>query len=349
MRADWPRGIEAVGIGPDRGVTVGGTEEELHAVALGEAMAVDLDLFERDAGEDVEGRIVAEDFLDHAFGIFGGWDHTVLEEKGGAVADGVDGGFVACVEEEDAGGDQLVAGEFLAVLFGGDELGDEIIGGFAAAGGDVILEEGDEFFGGFDCGGFDFGRAAGLIHGDHGVRPCKEVRAFAFGHAQKAGDDGDGEGARETVEKIVRAVGHGGDEFVGKCRDFGGERVDAARGEGAEHEAAQAGVTRRLQFQHGMGFDRVERREMGGRFGGHAVGPFAAEAAVTEEGLHDLVASGGGQAVVFPEKERAGRAGAVIEGVGIGDERRIVRGLAEALHGVREAAPTGQGKGVGAR
>ena len=105
----------------------------------------------------------------------------------------------------------------------------------------------------------------------------------------------------------------------------------------------------RLQFEHRMGFDRVEGREMGGRFGGHTFGPFAAEAAIAEEGLHDLVAGGGGQAVVFPEKERAGRAGAVIEGVGIGDERRIVRGLAEALHGVREAAPTGQGKRLGAR
>ena len=66
VSTDRAGGIEAVGIGPDRGVAVGGAEEELHAVALGEAVAVDLDLFERDAGEDVEGRIVAEDFLDHA-------------------------------------------------------------------------------------------------------------------------------------------------------------------------------------------------------------------------------------------------------------------------------------------
>ena len=50
------------------------------------------------------------------------------EDGGGAVADGVDRRLVAGVEQEDAGGDQLVGVEPVAFGLGGDQRGDEVVG-----------------------------------------------------------------------------------------------------------------------------------------------------------------------------------------------------------------------------
>ena len=70
---------------------------------------------------------------------------------------------------------ELVGVEAGAFGLGGDEGGDEVVGGAGAAGGDVAGEEGGEVAGGGVGGVLDGAVAAGLVHGDHGVRPGEEL------------------------------------------------------------------------------------------------------------------------------------------------------------------------------
>ena len=117
---------------------------------------------------------------------------------------------------------------------------------------------------------------------------------------------------------------------MGKRRDFGRERLDAARGEGAQDKPAQPRVARRFQFQHGMLFDRVEGRGMFGKL--NEINRFAAKSAVAEDRVDGRVGGGHRHVVVGPEHERPRGAGAAVERIGVLDEGRIGRGLVEALH-----------------
>ena len=78
--------------------------------------------------------------------------------------------------------------------------------GSGAAGGDVGREEGGEVAGGGVGGVLDRAVAAGLVHGDHGVRPGEEVGRGLLRDAEEAGDDADrqwlGEGGDE-VEPVA--------------------------------------------------------------------------------------------------------------------------------------------------
>ena len=117
------------------------------------------------------------------------------------------------------------------------------------------------------------------------------------------------------LQQVEFARWKGVDQLVRQGGNLGPKGCDAARGEGAQHKAAQAGVARRLQFQHGMGLDGVERRKVGGE--GQRRGAFAAKAAVAEDGVAGGGIGGAGQAVVGPVKERAKGAGPFIERIGI--------------------------------
>ncbi len=66
------------------------------------------------------------------------------QDRADAIADGVDGGLVAGVEQEDAGRDQLVLAQPVARLARGDELGDEVVGRAGAALSDVAAQESGE-------------------------------------------------------------------------------------------------------------------------------------------------------------------------------------------------------------
>ena len=222
---------------------------------------------------------------------------------------------------------ELVGVEAGAFGLGGDERGDEVVGRSGAADGDVGLEEGGEVAGGGVGGVLDRAVAAGLVHGDHGVRPGEEVGRGLLRDAEEAGDDADrqrlGEGGDE-----VESVREGVDELGGDGGDVGGEAGDAAGGEGAQDEAAQAGVAGRLAVEHRAVVEAVEVGKVSRALGFQRFGQLAAEAAVAEEGRDLGVAGGAGEAVVLPEEERAGAAGAVVEGVGVLDEGRVAGGLA---------------------
>ena len=83
-------------------------------------------------------------------------------------------------------------------------------------------EEGGEVAGGGVGGVLDGAVAAGLVHGDHGVRPGEEVGRHLLGDAEEAGDDADrqrlGEGGDE-----VELRRQGVDELAGDGGDVGGE------------------------------------------------------------------------------------------------------------------------------
>jgi len=129
------------------------------------------------------------------------------------------------------------------------------------------------------------------------------------------------------------SAGEGGDQGVGEGGDLGGEAGDAAGGEGAQDEAAEAGVGRRLAVEHGAVVEGVEIGEVGRARRLQVGRELAAETAVAEEGGDLGVAGGAGVAVVFPEKERAERAGAVVERVGVLDEGRVAGRLGDAGKG----------------
>ena len=113
MRTGWAHRVEAVRVGEARGVAVGGGEQAADGVAGAKSVAEYLDVGKREAGEEVERRVEAQHLLDgrrgrRRVGEEAGRVEPGAEDGGDAVADGVDRRLVACVQQKDAGGDQLI-------------------------------------------------------------------------------------------------------------------------------------------------------------------------------------------------------------------------------------------------
>ena len=168
-------------------------------VVPGKVMAKEADIFLCDAGEDMQRRVMAQDFLDDRGGTVGSGVDLGGQEQRHAIADAVHCCFVPCVQQQDAGRDHLGQGQARAVFFGGDELGDQVVGGGRTASLDVVSKKGAELLGRGDGGTFDFGAAAGLIHRHHGVGPMQQIRPEGVWNAQEPGDDRDGQGAGKTL------------------------------------------------------------------------------------------------------------------------------------------------------
>ena len=123
---------------------------------------------------------------------------------------------------------------------------------------------------------------------------------------------------REGIDQLVREGG-----------DLRSQGRDPARGEGAQHQPAQAFVGVAVQFQHRMVVDGVEGGQVRGMRPGQFGRDLAAEAAILQKGLHGLVAEGGHHAVVFPELQRGRGPGPGIDRVGVLDKGGIGRGLVQ--------------------
>ena len=107
-RAGGAGGIEAVRVGEARRVAAGGGEQAADGVAAAEAVAEGVGVLEREAGEEVERRVEAQQLLDGGGRGRGAGEEPGRIEPGGedggdAVADGVHRRLVAGVEQEDAG------------------------------------------------------------------------------------------------------------------------------------------------------------------------------------------------------------------------------------------------------
>src|SRR5690606_703499 len=87
------------------------------------------------------------------------------------------------------------------------------------------------------------------------------------------------------------------------------QALDLARYEGAVDQRAQPGMDRRLQFQHGIGFDGVETRKMRPVLPdpaaiGYPGGVLPSETAVAQQAVHVLVGTEAPVAVILPEEGR---------------------------------------------
>ena len=130
--------IDPVGFGKALGIAIGGAEEQSDLLASTlEGDAFIFDILERIAGEEVQRRVEPQEFFDRrGDGAFArercARVEAVFEHDFHPVADGVDGRFVARVQEQDHGRYQLVLAQFAAVAFGDKELADEIVAEVAA-------------------------------------------------------------------------------------------------------------------------------------------------------------------------------------------------------------------------
>ncbi len=146
-----PVGVEAIRIGPDRGVAIGGGKEEGHLIAPFEIMPEQGDIFVGKAREHVERRIVAQDFLDGGVDPFwseAGAVRAGFQQRFDPIAKAVNGRLVTGVEEQNAGPDQFIRAELFAVFLGGDQLRDQIVARILAALVDIPAQESGEFGGG---------------------------------------------------------------------------------------------------------------------------------------------------------------------------------------------------------
>jgi hypothetical protein len=334
-------GVEPVRLGMGRGVAVGRGEQARHLVARREAVAEDLHLLPRDAGEDVQRRVEAQDLLDRAGGVGERGLHARLDQRLHPVAQAVHRRLVPRVQQQDDGRDQFLGAQPVARGLGRDQLAEQVVAGAAPPRRDHLAEEGCERFGRRRRRILVGAGPAGLVHPDHRVRPGQQVGRAGVGHADEAGDDGHGQGAGERVEQVEAPLGEGRDQLGHQPVDLRRQRLHAGRGKGAQDEAAQAGVAGRLGLEHRMRLDCVEwRQPVRDLWPGRALGRLAAEAAVAQDRAHRPVGRGRGHPVLPPPHQIAGRAGTGVEGIGILHEGGLGGRLRQALHALpHRAAP----------
>ena len=113
--------IEDVGIGKALRIPVGGAEQKADLLTLPQGDAGELDVLQRVAGEEMQGRVEPQQFFDRR-----GDGALAPERRAGVdamfehdlhpVADGVDRRFVAGVQKQDNGRDQLAFAQFAPLL-----------------------------------------------------------------------------------------------------------------------------------------------------------------------------------------------------------------------------------------
>ena len=124
-----------------------------------------------------------------------------------------------------------------------------------------------------------------------------------------------GEGVDQPVASLCDLRGHGGNFFAG---------------EGAQNQAAQPAVARRLKLKHRVALIGLPVGEVGGTLGrGQGL---SAKFAVCQQPAHRPVADGSWHLIVIPPHQITHRAGAVIGGIGILHKTGICGRLFEYFH-----------------
>ena len=220
---------------------------------------------QREAGEEVQRRVEAQDLLDGGRGRVGVREQPrrvarrADEDRPHPVADGVHRRLVAGVEQQHAGGDQLVGAQPLAVRLGRDQLGDQVVRRPGAA------------------------RARRARAGSRRIARRPRSRASSTARSRRAWyiatmacDQASSRSAISSGTPSSRAITMTGscsakpgsrsnsgaldpvDQRVRQRGDLRAERRDPARGEGAQHQPAQPGMRRRLAVEHREVVERVE-------------------------------------------------------------------------------------------
>src|SRR6185312_7674019 len=251
--------VEPVGLGVDFGVAIARTQEAQNGFALRDRDIADRNALERGTAGELHRGIVAQQFLDGVGGQLRPFAQQpqlvgIAIERQQAVADEIDGGFMAGAEQQIDVGDQFVLGEFLAFLLGLHQLRGQVVARLCAAQREQmaeIVERGEtalvrlvEFL----------SRHRHRIEQPPAIgvaRLFEEIVAVGIGNAEHFADHRDRQPEGEILDHVHRAVGLDAvDRSVDDRLDARPHVGDAARGEGLDHEAAQAGVIGRVLAQH---------------------------------------------------------------------------------------------------
>ena len=162
--------------------------------------------------------------------------------------------------------------------------------------------------------------------------PSEDLRPHVVGDAEKSGDDHDGDRFGKGRDEIGGSL-HGElvDQLVRQPLHFRTESLDLAREERGVDEPAQAGVNGGFDFEQGVFFESVERREVRGYFGpaefraGGKVEDLASEAAVAEEGTDLVIASKTPVTEFLPVEDGAFGAELGVKRIRVLDKIRITR------------------------
>ena len=164
--------VKQMGIFNKGGIVIGCGQKARDLLALVNVKAKTMGVFISKAGEKMQRRIEAQDFFDQLRRdlAVGAW-----KEGFERVAECMHRGFMAGIEQQNAGGDQLGAGEFFAGFLSGDEIGQKIVAWLAAAVGDVAVQESRKVQRCLIGRDFRLIAAIRLIHGHHSVRPAEQI------------------------------------------------------------------------------------------------------------------------------------------------------------------------------
>ena len=165
----------------------------------------------------MQGRIEAQDFFSCGLNGIGGKGCqrcSGFQQGFDAVADGVHGRLMPCVQQQDAGRDQLVRGQLFAGFLGCDKRRYQIVPRVLAALTDVVVQESHEALRGGHGALFGLGRPVCHVHADHGVGPFQQVIGNGLRHPQQAGDDGDGQFLAEMRQQVERSGGKSVDQIM---------------------------------------------------------------------------------------------------------------------------------------
>ena len=217
------------------------------------------------------------------------------------------------VEQQDAGGDQLVLGQPVALGVAHlHQVGEQVVARVRAPLGGQVAQVGDELGGGVLGGRLDRRRPAVLVHLHDRVGP----RAAAAGGRRRARPSSSAMTSTGSCSAIPESTSTGSapseplhqavDQPAGELLDPRPQPLHVPAGERRADQPAQPGVVRRLHLEDRVAVDQVEALELLGRL---LVAPDAAQPAVAEDGVGLGVREGEPQPQALVPLHRRRRAG----------------------------------------
>ena len=317
-----------------RGVAPRAGQEAAHLLPRADGDAADVDVLVGPAGEHVQRRVVPQLLLGGAGGIRRGLPRR--EQRGHGAAQRMDRGLVPRVQQQDRRRRHLAVGQGRILGLRAHEVGQQALARRGAHVLDALPDIGREGRRGLRRALLVGACPSGLVHRDHRGGPGEQPRRVGVRHAEQARDGQDRHraaiGGQQVEGRAVprRPAGHLVQQAAAGRLDPRGQRGDPPRGEGAQHQPPQAGVPRRLELEHRVALDPVERREVRRHRAGRRRLP--SEAPVPQERGHRGVRGRHRHAVLLPPHHGPERAGARVERVGILHEVGIGRVLPDGSH-----------------
>ena len=282
-----------------------------HFVALGYLLAVDFGVFGGGAAEVHHGRAPAQDFfhgcVETAVYVFAQLGHFfgVSQQGEHSAAGGVARGFVACHREQQHKGVKLYLAEPVVADGGVDEQGYDVVLRLIRPLFGEVVGEGVKLHGRHSA---VFVGVFRVVYADHPVRPVKKPVAVFLRHAHDLGDGLEGQlGCEIHHEVALAALYHLVHDVYGTIAQGFFQLADHARREAFVHEAAIAGVLRRVGGEHhnasgvhaasvgvGVEIKTADAAHFGGEQDGIAVG-------LDQVGVFGKVPEAGAVGLLVPE------------------------------------------------